>query len=165
MRVGGREVEDTEELQIALIRQFSDDGVIPLRVRRDGAERSLTLRVDEDRRSLTEPGKLLPASASTSPPGTPTPWSMRCPATVPALAQDCMPGIAFWRWMGSRWPTAQSSSPWSAPRPGRDISIEVERAGERQRLVASVPRIVEQGRAIGRLGITLEEGPRAGRPA
>src|SRR5580692_9345438 len=60
VRVGDRNVEDTEALQIALIRQFTDDGVIPLRVRRDGSERSLTLRVDADRRAMTEPGKLLP---------------------------------------------------------------------------------------------------------
>src|SRR5580700_4408414 len=60
VRVGERNVEDTEELQIALIRQFSDDGVIPLRVRRDGNERSVTLRVGDDRRAMTEPGKLLP---------------------------------------------------------------------------------------------------------
>jgi len=33
VRVGNRNVGDTEELQIALIRQFTDDGVIPLRVR------------------------------------------------------------------------------------------------------------------------------------
>ena len=46
VRVGERSVDDTEELQMALIRQFTDDGVIPLRVRRDGGERSLTLRVD-----------------------------------------------------------------------------------------------------------------------
>src|SRR5450432_1163449 len=60
VRVGDRRIEDTEELQIALIRQFTDDGVLPLRVRRDGAERPLTLRVAEDRRAMTEPGKLLP---------------------------------------------------------------------------------------------------------
>ena len=29
-------------------------------MRRDGGERSLTLRVAEDRRAMTEPGKLLP---------------------------------------------------------------------------------------------------------
>src|ERR1700685_2819888 len=45
LRVGDRNVEDTEELQIALIRQFTDDGVIPLRVRRDGGERALAVRV------------------------------------------------------------------------------------------------------------------------
>jgi regulator of sigma E protease len=48
--------------------------------------------------------------------------------------------------------------------PGRDISIELERGGERMRMVASVPRIVEQGRPIGRLGITLEEGPQTWPP-
>ena len=42
---GEHNVNDTEELQIALIRQFTDDGVIPLRVRRDGIERPVTLRV------------------------------------------------------------------------------------------------------------------------
>src|ERR1700686_3880255 len=60
VRVGDRNVGDIEDLQIALIRQFTDDGVIPLRVRRDGGERSLTLRVSEDRRAMPEPGKLLP---------------------------------------------------------------------------------------------------------
>ena len=48
--------------------------------------------------------------------------------------------------------------------PGRDISIEVERGGERLRMVAAVPRVMEQGRPIGRLGITLEEGPQTWPP-
>jgi len=43
-----------------LIRQFTSDGLVPLTLRRDGAESSVTLRVTADRRSLTEPGKLLP---------------------------------------------------------------------------------------------------------
>src|SRR6202050_4395816 len=60
VRVGQRNVNDTEELQIALIRQFSGDGLIPLSERRDGIERPVTLRVTGDRRVLTEPGKLLP---------------------------------------------------------------------------------------------------------
>jgi len=60
VRVGDYATTDTDELQIALMRRFSDDGVIPLVVRRDGQEHSLTLRVRDDRRALTEPGKLLP---------------------------------------------------------------------------------------------------------
>jgi regulator of sigma E protease len=48
--------------------------------------------------------------------------------------------------------------------PGRDISIEVERGGQRLRMVAAVPRIIEQGKPIGRLGITLEEGPQSWPP-
>jgi len=60
VRVGQHSVNDTEELQIALIRQFGGDGSIALAVRRDGIERPVTLRVTGDRRVLTEPGKLLP---------------------------------------------------------------------------------------------------------
>src|SRR5271155_5828964 len=60
VRVGDHDVADTEQLQIDLLRQFSDDGVIPLKVRRDGSERALTLRVTADKRPLTEPGRLLP---------------------------------------------------------------------------------------------------------
>jgi regulator of sigma E protease len=48
--------------------------------------------------------------------------------------------------------------------PGRDVSIEVERGGRQLRIVAAVPAVVEQGRTIGRLGITLAEGPRAWPP-
>ncbi|GAC1501224.1 MAG: hypothetical protein NVS1B6_07550 [Steroidobacteraceae bacterium] len=42
--------------------------------------------------------------------------------------------------------------------PARDMSSDIERRGERLRVVAAVPRVLEQGRPIGRLGITLEEG-------
>jgi regulator of sigma E protease len=42
--------------------------------------------------------------------------------------------------------------------PGRDISIEVERAGARLRIVAAVPQVMDQGHPIGRLGILLKEG-------
>jgi regulator of sigma E protease len=48
--------------------------------------------------------------------------------------------------------------------PGRDISIEVQRGGGRMRIVAPVPAVVEQGRTIGRLGISLGEGPRTWPP-
>jgi regulator of sigma E protease len=48
--------------------------------------------------------------------------------------------------------------------PGRDISIDVERRGERLHVPAAVPRVMEQGRPIGRLGITLEEGPQTWPP-
>jgi regulator of sigma E protease len=39
----------------------------------------------------------------------------------------------------------------------RDISVEVERHGERLRIVAAVPQVMEEGKPIGRLGITLRE--------
>jgi regulator of sigma E protease len=164
LRVGDAQVEDTEELQLALIRQFSDDGVIPLRVRRDGGERSLTLRVDADRREMTEPGKLLPGlgfDLST--------WNA---ATLVHEAPAGSAGARAGLRTGDRLlavdgqPIANSAEfvAMVSGAPGRDISIEVERQAKRLRIVAPVPRVVDQGRVIGRLGITLGEGPRAWPP-
>jgi len=164
VRVGERRVGDTEELQIALIRQFSSDGVIPLRVRRDGSERSLMLRLGDDRRAMTEPGKLLPGLGFDL-----ATWN------ADTLVHEAPPGSAGARAglrAGDRLlaidgqPVANSAEFVSMVNaaPGRDISIEVERSGERLRIVAPVPRVMEAGRAIGRLGITLQEGPRAWPP-
>jgi regulator of sigma E protease len=164
VRVGNRNVGDTEELQIALIRQFTDDGVIPLRVRRDGSERSLTLRVGDDRRAMTEPGKLLPGLGFDL-----ATWNAN---TLVHEAPSGSAGARAGLRAGDRLlavdgqPVANSTEFVAMVNgaPGRDISIEVERGGERLRLVAPVPRVMEQGRAIGRLGITLQEGPRAWPP-
>jgi regulator of sigma E protease len=164
VRVGDRTVEDTEALQIALIRQFTDDGVIPLRVRRDGGERSLTLRVNQDRRALTEPGRLLPGLGFDL-----ATWNAN---TLVREAPIDSAGARAGLHSGDRvlavdgQPIANSSEFVAMVKgaPGRDISIEVERNGKRLRIVAPVPPVVEQGRTIGRLGIPLEEGPRAWPP-
>jgi regulator of sigma E protease len=164
VRVGQRGVNDTEELQIALIRQFTDDGLIPLTVRRDGADRSMTLRVTADRRSLTEPGKLLPGlgfDLST--------WNA---ATMIDVAAPGSAGARAGLRSGDKviavdgQPIANSSSFRSivGDAANRDISIEVERHGERLRIVAAVPSVTEEGRAVGRLGIQLKEGPPAWPP-
>jgi regulator of sigma E protease len=164
VRVGDRNVGDTEELQIALIRQFSDDGVIPLRVRRDGSERTLTLRVRDDRRAMTEPGKLLPGLGFDL-----ATWNA---ATLVHEAPEGSAGARAGLRVGDRLlavdgqPVANRMEFISqvSGAPGRDISIEVERGGQRLRIVAAVPRLIEQGRPIGRLGITLEEGPQSWPP-
>jgi regulator of sigma E protease len=164
VRVGDRSVRDTEELQIALIRQFSDDGVLSLRVRRDGGERPITLRIDQDRRAMTEPGKLLPGLGFDL-----ATWNANTRVhDVPAGSAGERAGLRA----GDRL-LAVDGQPVAnrmefiglvSGAPGRDISIEVERGGERLRMVAAVPRIIEQGRPIGRLGITLEEGPQTWPP-
>jgi regulator of sigma E protease len=159
VRVGQHNVNDTEELQIALIRQFSDDGVIPMRVRRDGIEQPLTLRVSKDRRVLTEPGKLLPGlgfdlatwKAATS-----------VDSVTPGSAGEhagLRPGDQLLAVDGR--PIANSSTFRTivGGAANRDISIEVERGGERLRIVAAVPQAMEEGRPVGRLGILLKEGP------
>jgi regulator of sigma E protease len=158
VRVGQRDVSDTEELQIALIRQFSGDGSIPLRVRRDGVERSVTLRVTGDRRTLTEPGKLLPGLGFDL-----ATWNAA--TSIEAVPADSAGGRAGLK-AGDRLLAVdgQPITNLSAFRSivgaaaNRDISIEVERQGARLRIVAAVPRVMEEGRPIGRLGITLKEG-------
>jgi regulator of sigma E protease len=159
LQVGDRTVDDTEELQIALIRQFTDDGVIPLRVRRDGSERSLTLRVDQDRRAMTEPGKLLPGlgfdlatwNANTLIDGAPT---GSAGAAAGLRAGDRVLAVD-----GQTVRNRNEFIDMVNAAPGRAISIEVERSGQRLRIVAAVPGVVEDGRTIGRLGVTVGEGP------
>jgi regulator of sigma E protease len=159
VRVGQRNVADTEELQIALIRQFTDDGLIPLRVRRDGTERALTLRVTDDRRALTEPGKLLPGLGFDL-----ATWNAATTInSVPADSAGARAGLqAGDRLLAVDDRPIANVSEFVAMVSGaanRDISIEVERHGERLRIVAAVPRVTVEGRAIGRLGISLKEGP------
>jgi regulator of sigma E protease len=158
VRVGEREVEDTEELQIALIRQFTGDGLVPLRVRHDGVERSLTLRVTEDRRTLTEPGKLLPGLGFDL-----ATWN--APTLIDTAPADSAGARAGLRGgdqlLAVDGQTVANRSEFISlvmNAPGREISIEVERQGQRLRIVAAVPRVMEQGKAIGRLGISLKEG-------
>jgi regulator of sigma E protease len=164
LRVGDARVEDTEELQLALIRQFSDDGIIPLRVRRDGAERSLTLRVDADRREMTEPGRLLPGLGFDLSTWNAATLVHEAPAASAGARAGLRAGDRLLAVDGQAVANMTEFVGMVSGAPGRDISIEVERAGERLRIVAPVPRVVDQGRVIGRLGITLGEGPRSWPP-
>jgi regulator of sigma E protease len=161
VRVGNRAVEDTEELQIALIRQFTDDGVIPLRVRRDGAEHPLTLRVDSDRRAMTEPGKLLPGLGFDLATWNANTLVHDAPAGSAGARAGLKAGDRLLAVDGQPIANRMEFIDLVSGAPGRDISIEVERSGQRLRMVAAVPRIMEQGKPIGRLGITLEEGPQS----
>jgi regulator of sigma E protease len=159
-RVGDRTVSDTEELQIALMRRFSDDGIVPLSVRRDGKELELTLRVHEDRRALTEPGKLLPGlgfDLST--------WNAK--TLVHEAPSDSAGGRAGLR-AGDRLVSVDGRPvnnradfiAMVSGAGGRDLAIDVQRDGAAApvHLVAAVPRVTEGGKSVGRLGIMIEEG-------
>jgi regulator of sigma E protease len=164
VRVGDRKVDDIEDLQIALIREFSGDGVVPLRIRRNGSEKDVTLRVTEDRLALTEPGRLLPGLGFE-----PATWNAK------TVIQDAPPDSAGGR-AGLRagdqllsvdgQPVVNMMDFQSmvSSAPGREISIEVERGGARLRMVATVARVMEAGRPVGRLGIMLQEGTRVWPP-
>ncbi len=164
VQVGDRRIDDTEELQIALIRQFTDEGLIALRVHRDGGEKSLTLRVNDDRRALTEPGKLLPGLGFDLATWNADTLVQSAPSDSAGAHAGLRAGDRLLTVDGRRMANSLDFVATVNAAPGRDISIEVERAGERLRLVAPVPSVVDQGRTIGRLGITLEEGPRSWPP-
>jgi regulator of sigma E protease len=158
VRVGDHAVASLEELQIALIRQFSDEGVVPMRVRRAGADLPLTIRVNDDRRALTEPGRLLPGLGFDL-----MTWN------ASTMVREAGSGSAGYR-AGLRegdrllsangQPIANSGEFVSLVNgsPGRDLTLEVERGSQRLSMVVTVPKVVEQGRTIGRLGILLKEG-------
>ncbi|HEY2145309.1 MAG TPA: RIP metalloprotease RseP [Steroidobacteraceae bacterium] len=158
VRVGERSVQDTEELQIALIRQFTDDGLVPLHIRRDGAERSLTLRVSGDRRALTEPGRLLPGLGFDLATWTADTTVHEAPADSAGARAGLRTGDRLLAVDGQAIGNSSEFIAMVSGAPGRTISIEVQRGAERLRIVAPVPRVIDHGRVIGRLGISLGEG-------
>jgi regulator of sigma E protease len=164
VRVGDRATLDTEELQIALIRRFTDDGIIPLVVRRDGVERPVTLSVRDDRRTLTEPGKLLPGLGFDLASWVATSRVQAVPEGSAGARAGLMPGDELLSIDGQAVTNSSEFVALVNAAPDRDVTLEVERAGKRLSLTAAVPAVVESGKRIGRLGITLAEGPRTWPP-
>ena len=164
LSVGEKQVGDIEDLQIALIRRFSSDGVVPLKLRRDGSEKSVTLRVTEDRVALTEPGRLLAGLGFEF-----ATW--RAKTVVLDVPSDSAGGRAGLRAGdqllsvdGQPAVNAMDFQSMISSAPDREVSIEVQRGGAQLRLAATVGRIMEAGRAVGRLGISLQEGTRVWPP-
>jgi regulator of sigma E protease len=164
VRVGDRSVGDVEDLQIALIRRFSGDGLVPLTVKRAGSEKSVVLRVTEDRIALTEPGRLMPGLGFEL-----ATWSANtviqdAPPDSAGGRAGLRPGDRILSVDGQPVVNMMDFQSMVSSAPGREISIEVERGGSRLRIVAAVARVTEQGRAIGRLGVMLAEGTRVWPP-
>jgi regulator of sigma E protease len=164
MRVGDRDVEDTEQLQMDLLRQVADDGVIPVRVRRDGSERVLTLRVTSDRRPLTEPGRLLPGLGFDLAPWDAASLVRSAPPGSAGARAGLKPGDRLLAVDGQPIGNSANFQLVVSGSAGREISIDVQRAGARLRIVTVVPTVTEQGIPVGRLGIMLDEGPRVWPP-
>jgi len=164
VRVGDYKVDDTEDLQIDLLRQVSADATVPLRVRRGGGELGLTLHVAEDTRTLTEPGKLLPGLGFDLATWRADTMVQSVPAGSAGERAGLKSGDKLMAVDGR--PIVNSSDFISAVTgsPGRVLSVDVLRDGKRLTISTPVPKIVDDGKAIGRLGITLAEGHRSWPP-
>jgi regulator of sigma E protease len=161
VRVGDYPVADTEELQIDLLRVVSSNAAIPIVVRRAGADVPLTIQLASDARELTEPGRLLPGlgiDLSTWRADTLVQSAPQGSAGERAglRAGDKLVSVDGQRLAnGSQFITAVSAAA------DRTLSIGVERGGQQLTFSVPVPRVMDQGHAIGRLGITLSEGQRS----
>ncbi|HTV98050.1 MAG TPA: RIP metalloprotease RseP [Steroidobacteraceae bacterium] len=161
VRVGDYRVPDTEELQIDLLRELSGRPTIPIVVRRDGRDLDLTLHIDGDTRELTEPGRLLPGLGLDLSTWHAETLVQAAPAGSAGERAGLRAGDKILAVDGK--PLANSSDLIAAVSgsPGRTLSIEIERGGRQLTLAAAVPRVMEDGHPIGRLGITLSEGQRS----
>lgn len=164
VRVGDYRVNDTEELQIDLLRQVSADAAVPMRVRRGGEELAVTLNVAGDSRSLTEPGKLLPGLGFDL-----ATWRAdTLVQSAPAGSAGARAGLeAGDKLLAVDGRAISNSSDFIAAvtgAPDRVLSVEVLRGKERLTLSTPVPKVVQDGHVVGRLGITLAEGARSWPP-
>jgi regulator of sigma E protease len=164
VRVGDYQVPDTEELQIDLLRAVSGNAPIPIVVRRAGAEIPLTINLASDARELTEPGRLLSGlgiDLST--------WRGETQVqSVPAGSAGERAGLRAGDKLvtvdGQRLANISQFIDAVGAAADKTLSIGVERGGQPLTLSVPVPRVMDQGRAIGRLGITLAEGQRSWPP-
>jgi len=164
LQVGEYKVQDTEELQIDLLRQVSADAAVPMRVRRGGEVLALTLQLAQDTRTLTEPGKLLPGLGFDLATWRADATVQTVPAGSAGERAGLKPGDKLVAVDGH--PIVNSSDFIAAvsDAPGRVLSVDILRGAERLTLSTHVPGIVEDGRTIGRLGIILAEGQRSWPP-
>ena len=160
-RVGDYKVGDTEELQIDLLRQVSGETSVPLRVKRGADELAVTLHLADDTRPLTEPGKLLPGLGFDLATWRADTLVQSVLAGSAGERAGLKPGDKLLAVDGRPIVNREDFMATVAGAPGGVLSVEVLRGGERLTLSPPVPRVVEDGKAIGRLGITLAEGQRS----
>jgi regulator of sigma E protease len=164
IRVGDYQVPDTEELQIDLLRAVSGNAAIPIVVRRAGAEIPLTIHLASDARELTEPGRLLSGLGVDLSTWRAETLVQSAPAGSAGEHAGLRAGDKLVSVDGQRLANIAQFIDAVGAAPDKTLSIGVERGGRQITLAVPVPRVMDQGHAIGRLGITLAEGQRSWPP-
>jgi regulator of sigma E protease len=151
--VGDETVATREDAVLAILDSVMDDTSIRVAVHgSDGSERNLSLPVS-DRRSLTEPGALLPRLG----------FDFWYP-TIPTVVGEVNAGSPAERGglkQGDRIvaiddkPVTDFAALVKAvePNPGRKLRFDVDRAGDRFEVTIEVEGQRENGRMVGRIGV------------
>lgn len=156
LAVGEVRTGDWESALVAMLEQLVADGQVELRVANDAGERTTVLDVGGEARELTEPGRLFDGLGF-------RPWQP--PAVVGEVTADgaaAAAGIA----PGDRIVAIDDEPVRSfgdvqaavTGRPGEPMAVEVERDGELLDFDLVVGSAVEDGKTVGRLGVTTAAG-------
>ena len=164
LKVGDHATPDTEELQIAMISRFSSGGPVPLIVRRDGVARLVTLHYAGDRVALTVPGRLLPGLGFDLASWRADTIVRSVPAGSAGARAGLEPGDRLVAVDGRKLENSAEFVAAVGAAANRRIAIDVERRGTLVHLTAAVPQALEHGAPVGRLGITIADGPRSWPP-
>ncbi len=158
VRVGNDAVADVEELQIDLLRAVSSNAAIPIVVRRGGADIPLTIQPTADSRELTEPGRLLPGLGLDLSNWRSDTLVQSAPSGSAGERAGLRVGDKVVSVDGQRLANMSQFIAVVSAAPDKTLSVGVQRGGQPLTLSVAVPRVMDQGHAIGRLGITLGEG-------
>jgi regulator of sigma E protease len=154
--VGGEPVATREAAVLGILDALVDRGGVPLEVEdADGRVRAVMLEVPSaQRRALTEPGALMSGLGFSF-------WFPRLPVVVgelveggPAQAAGLLPGDEILAVDGQPVDDFSAFVERIRSRPGEAVALDVLRGGAERRVEVEVMAEVEDGRAIGRIGMT-----------
>jgi len=164
LRIGTAPTPTRQGAVLALLEGIVESGSVPLRVRgSDGQTRDLVLRVpDAGRRDLTEPGELLRGLGFSF-------WAPPQPVLVaaiepggPAERAGLVAGDEIVAMDGRPVREFQEFVAYIRARPGAAVELVALRDGAQRSVRLDPAPVVEEGRTIGRIGLSVAE--RAGFP-
>ena len=165
LEVGDHRTPDTGEFQIALLDRFAGGGAVPLLVRHRGTPHWIEVQYPGQRVALTVPGKLLPGLGFDLASGTATTVVRTVPPGSAGARAGLRPGDRLIAVDGHPLANGNQFVAAIAAAAGRPTTIEVERHGAPRQVAVTVPAVRVNGTTIGRLGITIAEGPMHWPPA
>jgi regulator of sigma E protease len=157
LAVGGHSVATRQAAVLGMLDALVDQGAVPLVVAgSDGRERTLALVVPpERRRELTEPGVLLRGLGFGF-------WLPQQPVIVgalieggPAARAGLLPGDEIVAVDGEAVDDFARFVERVRVRPGETITLDLRRDGSEQRVAVDVQADLDNGQAVGRIGVTV----------